>query len=87
VAIIIIYLILSQNDAYKGPPFLPGASWSRLAPESLARLAPAKSPQVHAERSGQFLSIYYPDLRCTGTGCFVGEPLFSNCFSSHPVHF
>ena len=33
---------------------------------------PAKSPQEHAERSGYYLSLFYPDLRFTGPGCFEG---------------
>ncbi len=36
-------------------------------------LPPVKSPQEHAERSGYYLSFYYPDVRFTGPGCWLGE--------------
>ncbi len=39
----------------------------------IPEMEPAKSPQQHAERTGDFLSLYYPKLRFTGPGCWLGE--------------
>jgi hypothetical protein len=36
-------------------------------------LPPVKSPQEHADRTGCYLSTYYPDLCFTGPGCWKGE--------------
>ena len=36
-------------------------------------MEPAKSPQEHAERTGDYLSLYYPKLGFTGPGCWLGE--------------
>ena len=78
-----------QNASPKGPPFLPGASLVKLGSRELwmvfrapyctdltamiPGMSPAKSPQHHAERSGYYLSFFYPDLRFTGLGCWRGE--------------
>ena len=36
-------------------------------------MKPAKSPQEHAQRTGNYFSLYYPKLCFTGPGCWMGE--------------